>query len=57
MNELALPLDDPNSLEEDMGVVLVDMSLALRDGDSKKGPVWQDSSSIGMLYVAVGIVV
>lgn len=57
MNELALPLDDPNSLEEDMGVVLVDMSLTLRDGDSKKGPVCQDSSSISMLYVAVGVVV
>ncbi|XP_011607838.2 multiple C2 and transmembrane domain-containing protein 2 isoform X1 [Takifugu rubripes] len=40
VNELALPLDDPNSLEEDMGVVLVDMSLTLRDGNSKKGPRW-----------------
>lgn len=41
VNELSLSLDDPNSLEEDMGVVLVDMSLTRRDGDSKKGPVWQ----------------
>lgn len=49
VNELALPLDDPNSLEEDMGVVLVDMSLTLRDRDSKKGPVWQDPSYTGML--------
>ncbi|XP_056876215.1 multiple C2 and transmembrane domain-containing protein 2-like isoform X1 [Takifugu flavidus] len=40
VNELALPLDDPNSLEEDMGVVLVDMSLTLRDGNSKKGHRW-----------------
>ncbi|KAM8763148.1 multiple C2 and transmembrane domain-containing protein 2 isoform 2-T2 [Acanthopagrus schlegelii] len=38
VNELSLPLDDPNSLEDDMGVVLVDMSLSRRDGDSKKGP-------------------
>ncbi|XP_070703279.1 multiple C2 and transmembrane domain-containing protein 2-like isoform X2 [Pempheris klunzingeri] len=38
VTELSLPLDDPNSLEEDMGVVLVDMSLSLRNGDSKRGP-------------------
>ncbi|XP_068596423.1 multiple C2 and transmembrane domain-containing protein 2 [Brachionichthys hirsutus] len=31
VNELSLPLNDPNSLEEDMGVVLVDMSLSHRD--------------------------
>lgn len=37
VNELSLPLDDPNSLEEDMGVVLVDMSVSRRDGDSKRG--------------------
>lgn len=49
MNELALPLDDPNSLEEDMGLVLVDMSLTVRDGDSKKGPVWRASSLTSVL--------
>nr|XP_057944774.1 multiple C2 and transmembrane domain-containing protein 2 isoform X3 [Doryrhamphus excisus] len=38
VNELSLPLDDPNSLEEDMGVVLVDMSLTQRDADSRRGP-------------------
>ncbi|KAM9366890.1 multiple C2 and transmembrane domain-containing protein 2 isoform 2-T2 [Symphorus nematophorus] len=37
VSELSLPLDDPNSLEDDMGVVLLDMSLAVRDGDSKRG--------------------
>ncbi|KAM7423645.1 hypothetical protein PAMA_000141 [Pampus argenteus] len=37
VNELSLPLDDPNSLEDDMGVVLVDMTLSLRNGDSKRG--------------------
>ncbi|XP_072321157.1 multiple C2 and transmembrane domain-containing protein 2-like [Eucyclogobius newberryi] len=35
-NELSLPLNDPNSLEEDMGLLLVDMTLALRDGGSQK---------------------
>ncbi|XP_008296099.1 multiple C2 and transmembrane domain-containing protein 2 isoform X2 [Stegastes partitus] len=40
VNELSLPLDDPNSLEEDMGVVLVDMSLSLRDGESKRSNKW-----------------
>ncbi|KAJ4946739.1 hypothetical protein JOQ06_008785, partial [Pogonophryne albipinna] len=39
-NELLLSLNDPNSLEEDMGLVLVDMSLSLRDGDGKRGPRW-----------------
>lgn len=39
VNELSLPLDDPNSLEDDMGVVLVDMTLSFREGDSKRGPV------------------
>nr|XP_020472827.1 multiple C2 and transmembrane domain-containing protein 2-like isoform X1 [Monopterus albus] len=37
VNELCLALDDPNSLEEDMGVVLMDMRLSLRDGDGKRG--------------------
>ncbi|XP_047437071.1 multiple C2 and transmembrane domain-containing protein 2-like isoform X2 [Mugil cephalus] len=37
VNELSLPLNDPNSLGEDMGNVLVDMSLSLRNRDSKRG--------------------
>ncbi|XP_076595625.1 multiple C2 and transmembrane domain-containing protein 2 isoform X2 [Chaetodon auriga] len=45
VNELSLPLDDPNSLEEDMGVVLVDMSLSHRDGDSKRGQAGGSSQS------------
>ncbi|KAM6942732.1 multiple C2 and transmembrane domain-containing protein 2 [Xenentodon cancila] len=40
VNELYLPLDDPNSLEEDMGYVLVDMTLTLRNGDGKKSNKW-----------------
>ncbi|XP_041836944.1 multiple C2 and transmembrane domain-containing protein 2 isoform X2 [Melanotaenia boesemani] len=40
VNELSLPLDDPNSLEEDMGTVQVDISLSLRNGDSKKSNKW-----------------
>uniref|UniRef100_A0A8D0AA55 Multiple C2 and transmembrane domain-containing protein 2-like n=1 Tax=Sander lucioperca TaxID=283035 RepID=A0A8D0AA55_SANLU len=39
LTEMSLPLDDPNSLEQDMGVVLVDMCLSLRDRDSKRGNV------------------
>ncbi|XP_026233753.1 multiple C2 and transmembrane domain-containing protein 2-like isoform X2 [Anabas testudineus] len=35
-NELSLSLDDPNSLEEDMGTVLLNMSLSHRDGDNKR---------------------
>lgn len=49
VNELSLSLDDPNSLEDDMGVVLVDMSLSRRDGDSKRGHVLQPSLYICML--------
>lgn len=56
VNELALPLDDPNSLEEDMGVVLVDMSLTVRDGDSKKGPVWQ-AFHLSACYAALPVAV
>ena len=33
---MVLPLDDPNSLEEDMGVIIIDICLSVRDGDSKK---------------------
>ncbi|XP_061591263.1 LOW QUALITY PROTEIN: multiple C2 and transmembrane domain-containing protein 2-like [Cololabis saira] len=40
VSELSLPLDDPNSLEEDMGYVLLDMTLSLRNGDGKKGNKW-----------------
>ncbi|XP_056135240.1 multiple C2 and transmembrane domain-containing protein 2-like [Lampris incognitus] len=35
--ELSLPLDDPNSLEDDMGVILVDMCLSPRHVDSNRG--------------------
>ncbi|XP_034727110.1 multiple C2 and transmembrane domain-containing protein 2-like isoform X2 [Etheostoma cragini] len=35
LTEMTLPLDDPNSLEQDMGVLLVDMCLSHRD--SKRG--------------------
>ncbi|XP_060924742.1 multiple C2 and transmembrane domain-containing protein 2 isoform X2 [Limanda limanda] len=37
VSELLLHLNDPNSLEQDMGTVLVDMTLSVRDGDSKRG--------------------
>lgn len=45
VNELSLRLDDPNSLEEDMGVVLVDMTLSLREGDSKRSAISGSSPS------------
>ncbi|XP_054463618.1 multiple C2 and transmembrane domain-containing protein 2-like isoform X2 [Anoplopoma fimbria] len=45
VNEMSLPLDDPNSLEEDMGVVMLDMSLSLRDGDGKRGSSGGSSQS------------
>uniref|UniRef100_A0A3B4BKA1 C2 domain-containing protein n=1 Tax=Periophthalmus magnuspinnatus TaxID=409849 RepID=A0A3B4BKA1_9GOBI len=35
-NEVSLALNDPNSLEEDMGLLLMDMILTLRDGGSRK---------------------
>ncbi|XP_061526026.1 multiple C2 and transmembrane domain-containing protein 2-like isoform X2 [Phycodurus eques] len=40
VNELCLRLDDPNSLEDDMGEILMDMSLRRRDGDSRRGLRW-----------------
>uniref|UniRef100_I3J4Q7 Multiple C2 and transmembrane domain-containing protein 2 n=1 Tax=Oreochromis niloticus TaxID=8128 RepID=I3J4Q7_ORENI len=46
VNEMSLRLDDPNSLEEDMGVVLVDLSLSLRNGDNKRSNVYQAPSCI-----------
>uniref|UniRef100_A0A8C6TBJ5 Multiple C2 domains, transmembrane 2b n=1 Tax=Neogobius melanostomus TaxID=47308 RepID=A0A8C6TBJ5_9GOBI len=36
VNEMSLPLSDPNSLEDDMGLLLLDMTLALREGSSRK---------------------
>ncbi|KAK6293962.1 hypothetical protein J4Q44_G00347920 [Coregonus suidteri] len=38
--ELSVPLDDPNSLEDDMGVIMLDMSLSLRDGDNQRNSKW-----------------
>uniref|UniRef100_A0A8C1S9L1 Multiple C2 domains, transmembrane 2b n=1 Tax=Cyprinus carpio TaxID=7962 RepID=A0A8C1S9L1_CYPCA len=35
-SEMALPLDDPNSLEDDMGVIVVNICLSVRDGKNKK---------------------
>ncbi|XP_076880945.1 multiple C2 and transmembrane domain-containing protein 2 [Brachyhypopomus gauderio] len=34
--EMVLPLDDPNSLEKDMGVIIIDVCLSVRDGENKK---------------------
>ncbi|KAM4744075.1 LOW QUALITY PROTEIN: multiple C2 and transmembrane domain-containing protein 2-like [Anableps anableps] len=40
VNLLSLTLNDPNTLEEDMGYLLVDMTLSLRNGSRKKGIKW-----------------
>ncbi|KAM9460980.1 multiple C2 and transmembrane domain-containing protein 2 isoform 1-T2 [Clarias gariepinus] len=34
--EMVLQLTDPNSLETDMGVIIIDISLSVRDGENKK---------------------
>ncbi|XP_051985701.1 multiple C2 and transmembrane domain-containing protein 2-like [Xyrauchen texanus] len=35
-SEMELPLDDPNSLEDDMGVIVIDVCLSVRDDINKK---------------------
>ncbi|XDV18731.1 hypothetical protein PO909_024368 [Leuciscus waleckii] len=35
-SEMVLPLDDPNSLEDDMGVIVIDITLSVRNGKNKK---------------------
>uniref|UniRef100_A0A3P8YP80 C2 domain-containing protein n=1 Tax=Esox lucius TaxID=8010 RepID=A0A3P8YP80_ESOLU len=37
--QLSLRLDDPNSLEDDMGVIMLDMCLSPRDGDKPRNSV------------------
>ncbi|XP_028969941.2 multiple C2 and transmembrane domain-containing protein 2 isoform X3 [Esox lucius] len=38
--QLSLRLDDPNSLEDDMGVIMLDMCLSPRDGDKPRNSRW-----------------
>uniref|UniRef100_A0A8C6TFU5 Multiple C2 domains, transmembrane 2b n=1 Tax=Neogobius melanostomus TaxID=47308 RepID=A0A8C6TFU5_9GOBI len=45
VNEMSLPLSDPNSLEDDMGLLLLDMTLALREGSSRKLHRWSRKPS------------
>lgn len=33
---MVLHLTDPNSLEDDMGVIIIDISLSVRDGENKQ---------------------
>lgn len=35
-SEMVLPLDDPNSLEDDMGVIVIDITLSVRNRKNKK---------------------
>ncbi|XP_044000185.1 multiple C2 and transmembrane domain-containing protein 2-like isoform X1 [Gambusia affinis] len=44
-NELSLTLKDPNTLEEDMGYLLVTMTISHRNGGSKKGFKWSRKRS------------
>lgn len=37
--EMELPLDDPKSKEDDMGVVVVDVCIMFRDATVKRSPV------------------
>ncbi|XP_007549154.1 multiple C2 and transmembrane domain-containing protein 2 isoform X1 [Poecilia formosa] len=48
-NELSLTLNDPNTLEEDMGFLLVNMTITYRNRSSKKGIKWprKRSSRVG----------
>uniref|UniRef100_A0AAZ3P7H0 C2 domain-containing protein n=1 Tax=Oncorhynchus tshawytscha TaxID=74940 RepID=A0AAZ3P7H0_ONCTS len=47
--ELSVRLDDPNSLEEDMGVIMLDMSLSLRDRDNERNSVRKLSIELTVL--------
>ncbi|XP_072291133.1 multiple C2 and transmembrane domain-containing protein 2 [Eucyclogobius newberryi] len=38
--EMELPLDDPKSKEDDMGVIVVDVCLMFRDATIKRSPRW-----------------
>uniref|UniRef100_A0AAV2LKK0 C2 domain-containing protein n=2 Tax=Knipowitschia caucasica TaxID=637954 RepID=A0AAV2LKK0_KNICA len=46
VNTLSLPLNDPNSLEDDMGLLLLDVTLALRDVGVGKLNRWSRKRSI-----------
>lgn len=37
--EQVLKLEDPNSLEDDMGVIVLNLSLAVKQGDFKRNNV------------------
>ncbi|MBN3312360.1 MCTP2 protein, partial [Atractosteus spatula] len=51
--EKVLPLSDPNSLEDDMGVIVLDVCLALRDGESKRNLRWPPRRKRGSMRVDV----
>ncbi|XP_016307777.1 multiple C2 and transmembrane domain-containing protein 2-like isoform X2 [Sinocyclocheilus anshuiensis] len=46
-SEMVLPLDDPNSLEDDMGVIVIDICLSVRDSKNKKhGSTTEDNKRL-----------
>ncbi|XP_060797029.1 multiple C2 and transmembrane domain-containing protein 2 isoform X2 [Neoarius graeffei] len=44
--EMVLHLTDPNSLEDDMGVIIIDVSLSVRDGENKRNWVQKRKRSM-----------
>ncbi|XP_017333913.1 multiple C2 and transmembrane domain-containing protein 2 isoform X2 [Ictalurus punctatus] len=44
--EMVLHLTDPNSLEDDMGVIIIDISLSVRDGENKQNWVQKRKRSM-----------
>lgn len=50
-----MPLKDENTLDEQMGFVLVGLRLTLRNGDSKKGIVWETLTVVTACVAAVKI--
>uniref|UniRef100_A0AAZ3QEG9 C2 domain-containing protein n=1 Tax=Oncorhynchus tshawytscha TaxID=74940 RepID=A0AAZ3QEG9_ONCTS len=54
--ELSVRLDDPNSLEEDMGVIMLDMSLSLRDRDNERNSGGRLSESLRKSQLWSGVV-
>uniref|UniRef100_A0A3B5MK80 C2 domain-containing protein n=1 Tax=Xiphophorus couchianus TaxID=32473 RepID=A0A3B5MK80_9TELE len=50
-NELSLTLKDPNTLEEDMGYLLVNMTISYRNGSSKKrkSQIWTSLVSVTLV--------
>lgn len=49
--EMELPLDDPKSKEDDMGVIIVDVCLMFRDATIKRSPRWPQRKNKNLAQV------